>query len=512
MDNSGPSSQRDAPRSDLWHQAISALSASMVVYGLTRVVQLGALVILARLLTPDDFGLVAAGTIVVVIGSLTANLGQTSVIIQSPAVSDQTLAAANVLTIASSLLVVALLQWIAPWIADLYQKPALREVVRVLALVCLATGLGAIPSAVLIRNLRARDVLLADLAAILTGFLLVALPLALLGFGYWTLVASAITQGLVRSLLLRIIIKLPVDLKSVRNEAGSLLKRGAPFWGVLILQRMTSEADRLVGSHYLSTRELGLYSKADGLMTFPSAVYAQVAERVAFPAFSQVQADAQRLGSAYVNGLSLTALVSLPMAVVLATIAPELIAFLLGPAWEGTVTPFRILSIVMFFNVSSKVGNTLLMSCGGAHLLIWLQGLFAALMLTACFIGAPLGLNSFALAIALAITLNYSVVTLVASRRLRLGLGVFARAHLHGVVCSVLAAGVVGPTVWAARQAALSDFVILAAVGALLSVVFLIGVLVAPAWLLGPSGQAALRSVLRSLGSPMRGRDRPAAS
>lgn len=481
----------------LRHHVVTALSAGVAIYSINRVVQVFMVAVLARFLTPADFGLVAAGAIIVAFASLIANLGQGSVIMQARVLDDQTVAVANSLAVTAAVLVFGLLEWGAPMVAELYQKPALVPVVRIMGLLCLTSSLSAIPSAVLTQRLRFRDVLIVDLVANIGTLGVIAVPLAIFGFGHWALVAAAVAQGLARVLLLRILVRLPRGLGPVRNQALSMLRKGAPFWGVIILNRLTNESDKLIGGRYLSAWDLGLYSKADGLMTLPGAVYGQVAERVALPAFARVREEASRLRTAYAMGLSLAAIVGLPLAISLAIIAPELIRFVLGPGWESAVQPFRILSAVMFFNLAARVGSTLLMAAGGAGRLMRLQLLFAGVILVACLIGAQRGVDGLAIGVGISIAFNYAIITFVSARWTGLGVAQFFQAHVHGLACGLLALAVVFPTVELARRIGLPSVGVLALAGGVAGLTALAAVLFVPKLFLGPAGQSALSSLLK---------------
>lgn len=491
----GPAGRRPG----LGHRVTTAIGASFVVFIVARVFQVAVLAALARLLSPADFGVAAAATVFLSIVTLVAQMGVGTAIVQAPTLSDRTINTANTVVLAMGLLFFGLMEIGAPAAAAWFRNDRMIHVVQVVALAGLGFAVAAVPQGVMTRDLRARDLALIDLAGSVAGSAAVAIPLAALGWGYWALILGLIVQAFVRALLVRVAAGRPFPFALDVDEVRRLWARGAGFSLVVLFTRVATQSDRFIVGRYLPIAALGLYSRAISLMGFPETLYGQVVERVAFPAFAKVQNEPERLRTAYAHGLSLIAVLGMPLTIALVAVASELVRVVLGGGWQGAIWPFRILSLAMFFRLSVRVGGTVLRGVGQPYLMAGTQLVFAILAVGGCLVGVRYGLIGVCAAVAGATTLNYALVTLLACRRTGLGLVDFIRAHLNGLACGALAIAVVFPVLLAARRLDFNAFEVVAAVAAACGVAAVGAVLLAPRLFLGPAGNLVLDSLIAAV-------------
>lgn len=500
------SSPRGAPQErgpGLGHRVTSAITASFAVFIVARLLQVGFLATLARLLSPADFGVAAAATAFLSIVTLVAQVGVGTAIVQLPVLNERTINVANTIILAMAVLFFGLMEISAPLVAAWFRNDLMTHVVRVVALAGLGFAIAAVPQGLLTRDLRARDLALIDLAAAAAGTALFAIPLAILGWGYWALIIGLIVQAFTRAVLVRFAARRSFPFTLDGGEIRRLWARGAGFSLVVLFTRIASQSDRFIVGRYLPITALGLYSRANSLMGLPESLYGQVVERVAFPAFAQVQNERERLRTAYMHGLSLMAVVGMPLTIALVAVASELVRVVLGGGWQGVIWPFRILSLAMYFRLSVRVGGTVLRSGGQPYLMAATQLGFAVLTVAGCLFGARFGLVGICAAVVAATTLNYAVVTLLACRRTGLGFVDYVRAQLNGLACGALAVGVVVPVLLAARRLDFNAFETVFAVGAACGLAAATAVLLAPGLFLGPAGNLVLDSLI-SLSSRVR--------
>lgn len=487
----------------LGHRVTSAITASFAVFVVARLLQVGFLATLARLLSPADFGVAAAATAFLSIVTLVAQMGVGTAIVQLPVLNDRTINVANTIVLAMAVLFFALMEIGAPLAAAWFRNDLMTHVVRVVALAGLGFAVAAVPQGLLTRDLRARDLALIDLAGAAAGTALVAIPLALLGWGYWALIIGLIVQAFTRAVLVRIAVGRSFPVRVDVGEIRRLWARGAGFSLVVLFTRIASQADRFIVGRYLPITALGLYSRANSLMGFPESLYGQVVERVAFPAFAQVQNERERLRTAYMHGLSLMAVVGMPLTIALVAVASELVRVVLGGGWQGAIWPFRILSLAMYFRLSVRVGGTVLRSGGQPYLMAATQLVFAILTVVGCLVGVWFGLIGICAAVVAATTLNYGVVTFLACRRTGLGFIDYLRAQLNGLACGALAVVVVVPALLAARRLDFNAFETVFAIGAACGLAAAAAAFLAPGLFLGPAGNLVLDNLI-SLSSRVR--------
>ncbi|MBI5939888.1 MAG: lipopolysaccharide biosynthesis protein [Caulobacterales bacterium] len=497
MDVESPAQGKSAGgRAGLGHRVTSAITASFAVFVVARLLQVLFLAVLARLLSPADFGIAAGATVFLSVVSILFQMGVGTAIVQSETLADRTVGVANTIVLATAVVAFLFIEFSAPWVAEWFHNDAMAPVVRIIALASLAYALAAIPQGLMTRDLRARDLSVIELVSAVVGTATVAIPMAWLGQGYWALVVGLIVQSFTKAALVIPACRTPFSFALDSREAGRLWARGGGFSLDLILIRIATQCDRFIVGRYLPTGELGLYSRATSLMGFPEVIYGQVIERVAFPAFAELQNERDRLRTAYVHGLSLMAVLGIPMTIFLVAVASELVRVVLGDGWQGTIWPFRILALAMYFRLSVRVGGTVLRSGGQPYLMAVTQLIFATLTVVGCLSAWRFGLAGICAAVVGATTANYALVTMFACRRTGLGFLEFVRVQTSGVACGLLAVAVVLPTLLVARHLELNAFGVVFSVTVMSLFAAVGAVALAPRLFLGQAGSLVLNNLI----------------
>ncbi|RYF04510.1 MAG: lipopolysaccharide biosynthesis protein, partial [Oxalobacteraceae bacterium] len=291
-----------------------------------RVIELGFTAVLARLLNPTDFGVVAAAMIVVQLAQLMVELGIGATLVQIPDLTERDVRAGVTIVGFNAIVYAVATVILAPIAASMFSLDALAAVLRVLGLMFLIQAIGVVPEALLIRRLEARRVVVARFGAKLIGTGVVGVGLALLGYGYWALIAATLVESAVAATWLWLLVRPSMRLLLDRQALMRLLRRGSGFSTSRLLNFAALRGDNALVGHYLNATALGLYARAYNLMNIPADLYGTIAERLIFPALASVQNDPQRLRRAYLQGLELTALFGLPISVMLYILAPEIIS------------------------------------------------------------------------------------------------------------------------------------------------------------------------------------------
>jgi O-antigen/teichoic acid export membrane protein len=499
MPISGSSAPDQPPEADLHRKVTFAFGGTFAIVMADRAVQIFITAILARALTPADFGVVTAAMVFVSFLTLISQMGIGAALVQSPQLTQRALSAGLVSVVGAAVLAILTAQAAAPFIGGWFRNPDVTNVVRVLSLNCLIQALTVIPNVTLMRGLRARSISLIELMASALGSGAVAIPMALAGWGYWALVAGAMVQTATRTGLFWALAKPRTNLDFGLSDVTGLWRKGSGFFLSNVLNKAASESDRWVVGRHLTTTGLGLYSKASGLMTFPARLYGAVLDRVAFPAFAKVQNEAERMGRAYSDALSLTAVVGLPLSVLLAFTAPQAILLVLGPQWIGAIDPFKILSLAIYFRLADKVNAALLKGAGRPSLVSAAHALYGVVVFFGGLWAVRYGLEAVAWMVAVAALLTNMLLTFLAMRIARLSLWRLLPAHAPGVASAILAACTLAPAVWVAERFALAPFTSLAVAGLSLGMVGLAVIALAPRIFLGEPGMRVVEVVVPRL-------------
>jgi O-antigen/teichoic acid export membrane protein len=375
--------------------------------GAMAVLKLVVLVLLTRLLSPADFGLVSAALIVISFSLIFSQLGLGPALVQRPVLEPRHVSTAFLASAGLGLLFGATIWLAAPLIAQFFRMEHLTPVVRWLAVIFPIAGTAAVPDSLLQRELRFRLIANRDVFAYAVSYGGVGVVLALLGWGVWALVAAQLTQHVVRTTIL---LSAAPPLLRARPTWASLLelmKYGAGLSAARIGVLLGNQADNLVVGRWLGAVALGLYSRAYQLMSVPTALFGDVLDKVLFPTMARVQDDRRRLASAYLQGTALIALVTLPAGVVAAVLAPDLVPVAFGRRWEAMIPPFQVLALGMMFRTSYRMSDSLSRATGRVYRRAWRQWLYAGLVFLGAWIGHFQGVGGVAVGVLGALLINY---------------------------------------------------------------------------------------------------------
>jgi O-antigen/teichoic acid export membrane protein len=405
------------------------------------VLKLGVLVVLTRLLSPADFGVVAAALVVIDFSFNFSQLGLGPALVQRSVLERRHLSTAFFASTILGVLVGAIIWLTAPLIAQFFRMNHLVPVVRALALSFPIAGVAIVSDSLLSRDLRFRVIANRDVLAYALGYGVVGIGLAILGWGVWALVWAQLTQTILRTAIL---LRVAPPLLRPRPTWASFLElmdygvgQSAARLGVIL----ANQADNLVVGRWLGAVALGLYSRAYQLMAVPTALVGDLLDKVLFPTMSQLQHDLRRLGSAYLQGTAILGLLTLPTGVVAAILAPELVIVAFGPRWESLVPPFQVLALGMMFRTSSRMSDSLSRATGRVYRRAWRQAVYAGLVFVGALVGQGWGVTGVAVGVLAALFANYLLMAHLSLTIVKLSWGRFVRVQLPAVrLTAVLAA------------------------------------------------------------------------
>ena len=352
--------------------------------------------ILAALLTPVDFGLVAIATFVIALARTVVDLGLGKTVIQRQTHVNE----AASISLWVSLLVSAglyLTLWIsAPWIAAAYNNDNVVNVIRVAALALPLTALATTPKALLRRNMEFRSLFWVN-----SSFLIIqavaSVALAVAGIGYWALilgqlVGMAISVGLAWGLS-RWRPMLVIDWAVFRSMLGfSIWVIGSGFQNWLFLY-----ADNAIAGLFLGVQGLGIYSLGFNIATLiPGFLVASLGD-VAYPTFCKLQGNPQQVGESLVKLQVLTGAILFPVALGLSAIAPPAVELLYGQKWLGLGTVIGILVIMPGLSNIWALNENAYQAVGRPDIWTKLAGLSLLALIPLLWVAAPYGLLVFTL-------------------------------------------------------------------------------------------------------------------
>lgn len=303
----------------------------------SALMQIGMAGVMARLLDPAAFGLVALGSLSLRFVNYFARGGITKALIHKRGLDDDDVRAGFTLSTGLGLAGTALVWVLAPLAETLFGDPDVVPVVRWMAAILLFAGVGATSSSLLQREMRFRVLALREITSYIIGYVGVGLVLALRGAGVWALVAAMVTKAAVSALLSFLARPHPVRPILRREPYRQILSFGSRVSLISFLEFLGTQTDTFAVGRWAGATTLGLYNRANLLADLPAQYLGTSLSKVLFPAFSGLQDELDRLRSVYFSAVRVVAAGLLPMAAGIMVAAPEIVLVILGPDWAGAV-------------------------------------------------------------------------------------------------------------------------------------------------------------------------------
>ncbi len=487
---SSPSPDRKpkrAPRG-LTQRAIGGMFWTFSGTGVQVVVQLLAIMALGRLLTPAEFGLMGAATVVIACSQIVSQIGVGPAIIQRRELDLTHVRVAVSLSCTLGLLLGAIVWFGSPVIAAFYRMPELEPVLRAVAFMFPLDGLNTVAKSILTRELRFRLYIALDVGAYVLGYAMVGVVLAWFGYGVWALVMANIAQLGVRTVAMYLATRHSIRPSLNLRAARDLLSFGFGHSMAQLGTLLSQQGDNLVVGRWLGPAALGIYGRAYSLMVMPASAFGRIINRVLFPVMSQVQDERDRLANAYERALAIVAFVALPLSAFLWVVAPEFIAVVLGPAWDEVVLPFRLFTISLLFRMSSKISDACTKAAGEVYIRALLQFAYAAMVVVAAIIGQRWGVGGVAVAVSIAMGLNWLSMAWLSRSVTGLSWLRFAQAQVPAAMLALVIAGAAAVVAHWTRAAHLGTIPVLAAAGLVAAAVTLTAAKLSPQVFLGSHG------------------------
>lgn len=452
--------------------AVSGVKWSSIAFTVRRVLAFLTSIILARLLSPSDFGLIAMASLALGFIELFKDLGTASAVIQRKQISEELLSSVFWINAGFGLIVSSGLYLLSPYVADFYHEPQVTPLIEVLSLSFFVSALSIVQSSLLTRAMAFEKLAKYELVTAVFSSC-VAIGAAWCGFG----VMSLVYQPLLNSILLLILLWSNsswrpkwifqwVEISQIANYSLNLT-------GFNIINYFARNADNLLIGRYLGAVDLGYYDLAYRMMIYPLQGISAVVAKVMFPLYSQMQDDNERFRSAYLKSVGAIALFSFPLMLGLFSVSQHFVLALFGEKWLPVVALLMIFSpLGALQSITTTVGSIYQAKGRTDWLLRW--GLFSSIFVMLAFV---VGLRWGILGVASAYTGAYLVMAtpffMIPFRLIELRLRDLAKVLWRPLLCSILmsvmvmAIDILLPVVWP-HWVALSLLVALGAFGYIL--------------------------------------------
>jgi O-antigen/teichoic acid export membrane protein len=320
--------------------AVEKLSNQIITFGLG--------IILARLLTPEEFGLIGMITIFIGISQVLINSGISDALIRKKNPDEDYYNTAFLFNAGVSVTLYAILYFTAPWIAEFYDKPILTDIVRLLSFTLIINALTLVQRAQVTKAINFKALAKLTLfSSIISG--VIAVILAYLDYGVWSLVWKNIIASVLTLLAFWHLTKWLPSFSFSKTAFKDMFAFGNKLMFLGLIDTAYQNMYFLIIGKYFSAADLGQYTRAETFKRLPSMTLTQIIQRVTYPVLSEIQDDNQRLKAAYQHILKVTMLVSITGMFLLSVIAEDLVVILMGNEWVEAGQYLKILCFSAFF-------------------------------------------------------------------------------------------------------------------------------------------------------------------
>lgn len=348
---------------------VRTLQGGGIVLGMQlaqQVLRLGTTMILARLISPYDYGLLGMVFTITTFMGVFADLGLSQATVQRTELSYAQISNLFWVNLGFGAFLAALTATSSRLVAWFYQEPELRSLTLWLSLGFLLNAAGTQHRALLSRKMQFGRLAVAQLG----GFLLGAgagIGWAARGWGAYSLVGQILVETSTTTLGVWLLTLWWPGLPSRHSKLADLLRFGGYLSGFNILNYFARNLDNILIGRFWGPNELGFYTRAYSLMTFPITLISEPMGRVMIPALSKLQHEPARYTQVYQRAMKLLALISFPLGAFLAVMAEEIIAVVYGSQWHKAVPIFRILCLASMVQAWCNSMGWLYLSTGKSH-------------------------------------------------------------------------------------------------------------------------------------------------
>jgi lipopolysaccharide exporter len=369
----------------LEHKAIRGLPWAFVGYLGSRAITVAATLVLAHLLVPSDFGLVALALAIVAIPNTLSEIGLGSTLVARQDLDRHQKGTILTLLVGLGAALALLTAAFAPLAAVIFDETRLTPVLVALSATILITGLTGFYEWLMERELEFRRRFFAELSRTLT-YATTALVLAALGAGVWSLVVGQLAGFGVYAVALLLLAPYRVPPAYSRAAAADVLDTGRDFFVQGWVSFLSETVHYLAVGRAFGAAQLAYYSMAFRLSELPSFAIAEPVATVTFPGFARMRHAGQEVAPSYLTTLGLVALIACPLGVLLSATAAPFVALVLGTKWLGAIGPLSVLGIWAAVRPVQVTMGWLLNSLGFARVV----GSTAAIMLAPLLVGLVL--------------------------------------------------------------------------------------------------------------------------
>jgi O-antigen/teichoic acid export membrane protein len=379
-------------------------AVTIIAQGCKFVLNATSAIVLARLLTPQDYGLIGMVAVVTGFVFMFKDMGLSMATVQKEEINDEQISTLFWMNVVLSLGTMLVTMAIAPAVAWFYGEPRLKLITMGYAIVLLISGVTSQHQALVRRQMRFNTLAALEVVSLIAG-IATAFGLAWYGARYWALVASSVAQTFTYGVGIWIICGWRPGLPVRNSGVGSMFAFGTNLTGFQMVNHFARNLDNMLIGRFWGSWQLGLYAKAYQLLLLPIDQINSPISAVAIPTLSRLVESPERYRQAYLRILQKVAIITMPFMAFMIACSDWIVRLVLGPQWIETSRIFALLGIVGLVQPIANTTGWLFMSQGRTNHMFQWGILGSSIIIVSIILGLPWG--------AVGVAASYSSIYLV---------------------------------------------------------------------------------------------------
>ena len=377
-------------------------------------------VVMARLLSPQDYGVTALPAVFIALATVFVDSGFGNALIRKPQLTEEDLSTAFYYSLIVGVVCYVVLFGLSPWIAEFYNTPILKDLMRVTAITFLWSPLGTPQRIILTRRLDFKTPTKISIVTRL-GAGVIGIVFAYCGYGVWALVVSSLFSNITSVLLNWWVVKWLPKKGWTKESFKYLWGYGNKLLASSLLDTAYKNATPVFIGKFYTPTDLGVYNRALGYANLPSQNVTQTIRSVTFPVLSKMQDDDVKLAQNYRRMLKTLCFIVFPMMLILAGLARPIVLLMLTAKWEGCIIYLQILCFSQMWYPVAAINLNLLQVKGRSDLFLRLEVIKKVISFSILIATLPLGIIYFCYGCVLSSLLELVVNTYYTGKLIHVG-------------------------------------------------------------------------------------------
>lgn len=376
-------------------------------------------ILLARLLDPEEFGILAMSMVFISISEVFTDVGFTSGLIQQKDTKDIAFSSVFYINLLISIVLSGVIILIAPFVAIFYERPQIQTILYILSIIPPIAALGRVQAAILTKEINFKSLTLRDIVATVVGGVL-AIGAAFLDFGVYSLVIQQIGMVTTGTIMLWFATGWKPKLEFSLVEIKKLFTYSSFVFFDSLLRQVFNKIDTIFIGKVFSPAMLGFYSRAESLKAQVQTYTTNSLRKVIFPVLSQLQDDDEKFKFTYFRAFNIVTGLIVVLVAPLYFLSHFIIISLLGDKWEPSIIFFQILILSAITSPQIGMMGKAVLAKGYSKLKFNIGLIQRLLKLMPILFGFLFGIKEFAIAVVVASTLVFFVYSIILDKRLKL--------------------------------------------------------------------------------------------